>query len=170
MLKVYLAGAIRAGRFEDIAWRSRVIIALGGEPVEVLSPLAGKSYDEETKQWRVHGTIAPSAKYIVKHDLWMVNRADVVVVNLTALAEGYPSIGTLVELGAAAALGKLIYVVVDAEYTGHQNQAMYRLHPFIEQVASEVFTSVEALIAYLRPQVSVLLGDTPMFVGTEVER
>lgn len=160
----YLAGAIRDGMQEDIEWRHRIIAALGGTAT-ILSPLAGKTYNAKTKTWRVHGTTVPSAKYIVKHDLWMVRQADVVVVNLTSMMKGYPSIGTLVELGAAAALGKLIYIVVDKNFTGHQNQAMYTLHPFIEQIAAQTFESVDVLVPYLIAQVGVLSGRCPEFAG-----
>jgi nucleoside 2-deoxyribosyltransferase len=162
---VYLAGAIRDGRNEDIIWREQLIEAIG-DRARVLSPLACKSYNATTKRWLIHGFVEPSADFIVKHDLWMVRQADIVVGNVISLAEGYPSIGTLIELGGAAILNKVIYLLLAEGYRGHQNQEMYRVHPFLERNAAAVFSTLEELEVFLPAQLDVMNGSAPSFAGT----
>lgn len=159
---IYLVGAIRDGRPEDIAWREQVIDKLYGRAI-LLNPLAGKTYNETTKRWTVHG-IDPSAKYIYRHDLDCVRKADIIVANMTALSERYPNIGSLLEIGGAAILGKLIYLLIDRDYTGHENQTMYKLHPFLDEAAVCVFHTLAEMIEYLDVQVDMLSGRKPWYV------
>lgn len=161
---LYLVGAIRDDRPEDIAWREDVIDRLRGRAL-ILNPLAGKSYDPERKSWTVHGGVVPSAKYIFRHDLACVRRADAIVANMTALSERYPNIGSLVEIGGAAILGKLIYLLIDKDYAGHDNQTMYKLHPFLDEAATVVFYSMAEMLKYLDNQVDMLSGIKPSFAG-----
>lgn len=161
---IYLVGAIRDDRQEDIEWRERVIAALGDQAV-FLNPLAGKTFNPETKAWSMTAGVKPDARYIYKQDIWCVDRADVVIANMTSLAEKYPSIGSLMELGRATARGALIFTILDAGYTGHENQALYKLHPFIEQSSTATFTSVDDCIEFLSRQLDVLSGAFPRFDG-----
>ncbi len=161
---LYLVGAIRDDRPEDIEWREQVIEHLE-DHATVLNPLAGKTYNTETKRWTVHGKVTPTAKYIFRHDLACVRKADVIVANMTALSDGYPSIGSLMEIGAAAMLGKLIYLLVDENYAGHANPAMFTLHPFLDEAATVVFHTLPDLLEYLDHQVDMLSGRRPYFEG-----
>jgi len=161
-LTVYLAGAIRDGRTDDIAWREQFISALSDQ-IDFLNPLAGKHYDETTKLWTMNGQPS-TAKNIVLHDFWCVDRADLIVFNLLALAEGYPNIGSLVEYGRATARGCLIYSIIQPQYKGHGNLAMYALHPFIEQPSSLVFSSPEECLAFLSQKVRMLTGSDAHYV------
>jgi nucleoside 2-deoxyribosyltransferase len=160
---VYLAGAIRDGRYEDIDWREQVMQRLDGRAV-FLNPLGGKTYNPTTREWRLSG-IASTAPRIVKHDFWCVDRADIVLANVTSLAEGYPSIGTLVELGRASARGALVYLVAEPGYRGHENSAMFALHPFLEQIAAAVFDSMDEATDFLEGHLNVLSGADPGFIG-----
>ena len=162
VLTMYLAGAIRDGRPEDIAWREKVIDALKGLPIRILNPLGGKVY--ENGQWTVSG-VESSAQFIFEHDKWCVEQSDVVLFNFRALSEKYPNIGTLVEFGMAVGLpGKrLIYSVVDPAYTGHENERMYKLHPFLAQPSSNVFNTMDEAIEFLKKHMKVLSGRAPSF-------
>jgi hypothetical protein len=172
---VYLAGSIRDGNEPDIQWREDVIAALGtpihtgagpGQLARFLNPVGAKTYNPETKEWRIVNR--PSgARIIVRQDFWCVNRADIVLFNFRALSQKYPNIGTLVEFGAAANRYPhcLIYSIVDPEYTGHENTAMFHLHPFIEENSAVVFATVPDAIEYLKGYLPVLSGQNPHFGG-----
>lgn len=172
MVTLYLAGAIRDGNKEDIEWRERLIARLAALPaantgpfVSILNPLANKTFNPQTKEWRV-ATTRTNAKGIVGQDLWCVRRADIVVANFTSLMEGYPSIGTVMEVGAAAGIGgKLIYSVIDPNFTGHTNPGVFHLHPFLEQLSTEVFASCQELEDFLVSHLPSLAGANPFFGG-----
>ena len=156
MLTIYLAGAIRDGRLNDIEWREKVISSLLDSPAIILNPLGGKHFDAKSGAWTLCGreVTAPS---IVKYDFNSVKRADIILANLTSLSERYPSIGTLIELGAAAALGKLIYLILDNKYAGHEN-SMFTRHPFLQEIAADIFESVDEAIEFLKKYIPVLSG------------
>lgn len=160
---IYLAGAIRDGIDGDIIWREDAIRRLDGFAI-FLNPLAGKSFDLETKKWSMNG-VYPGAREIVKQDFWCVDNADIIVANFLSLADGYPSIGTLVEFGRATKTGALIYSIVATNYTGHENTAMFRLHPFIEENSAAVFYDVRSCIDFLQAHLFALSGYDPHFRG-----
>lgn len=81
------------------------------------------------------------------------------------LSEGYPTIGSLIEFGHATAKKCLIYSIIATDYTGHQNNAMYKLHPFLEINSSIIFSSVAECIEFLRNRVDSLSGVNPYFAG-----
>ena len=153
-LRIYLAGAIRDGRAEDIEWRERIISDLAGMATW-LNPLGDRWYDPHTGHWSMSG-ITPSASIIVPHDFWMVEHSDIIIFNLTAMAEGYPNIGTLVEFGHATALHPrpLLYTVTS------QPQ---RLHPFLSESSAAVFGFMVTLTDFLRRHLPVLEGSQPRF-------
>jgi len=162
VLSMYLAGAIRDGRKEDIEWREQVIDALKGLPVRIINPIAGKTYEDG--KWTVSG-VSSGAKFITKHDQFYVRQADIGLFNFRALSQGYPNIGTLVEFGWASNNVKptLIYAIVDPDYAGHDSKKMYNLHPFIEQFAAQVFDTTEQAIEFLKRHVPVMTGLAPSF-------
>jgi nucleoside 2-deoxyribosyltransferase len=158
---IYLAGAIRDQRTDDISWREQFIAALK-EYAILLNPLGGKSYDPETNKWTMNG-IESSSRTIVQQDFWCVDRADIVVFNFLALAEGYPNIGTLVEFGRATARGALIYSIIAPTYRGHANSGMYSLHPFLAEPSCVVFRSPEDCLAFLSQHIKMLSGVDPHY-------
>lgn len=165
-LSMYLAGAIRDGREEDLIWREQVIQAFPG--ITILNPVANKRYIKtETQQtWIVGGDadFEPSAKFLVRHDFFMVDRADIVLANLSSLAEGYPSIGTMMELGRASGNGGLIYSIVPPSTPGLANK-IYKVHPFIEDISSQTFASVGDAIDFLAWHHFALDGSNPHYGG-----
>lgn len=160
MITIYLAGAIRDGRLDDIEWREKVISLLDGLAT-FLNPLGGKHFDSIKSNWTLAGRRS-TAHTIVKYDFNSVKRADIVLANLTSLNERYPSIGTLIELGAAAAQGKLIYLIMDKKYAGHAN-AMFTMHPFLQEIVADIFESVDECIEFLKRYLPVINGTNPRY-------
>lgn len=161
---VYLAGAIRDTHPEDIEWRER-LIALFGARATILNPLAGKG---DPPGWVLHGLRTPDAKFIVAHDFWAIDRADVIVFNFSSLSDGYPSIGTLCEFGRATGTGALLYTILDRSYQGHENPGVgYALHPFLEQNSAAIFHSIADAAEFLVAHLGVLSGENPHWRGRE---
>lgn len=143
---VYLAGSIRDGVEEDILWRERAITALQSTQCTILSPLAGKSYDPETKLWSLYDRFVPDSKYIVHADYWCVDRADIGLFDFRSLATGYASIGTVSEWGRSTGRSMLRLATIVPNQQGAN--AMFGLHPFLEQHASKVFHDVDEMIFF----------------------
>ncbi len=162
-LVVYLAGAIRDGHGEDIAWREWAIRELGALAV-IINPCGGKTYHPEAKVWTLHGR-RPSGRSLVHHDFWAVDRADLIIFNLLPLAEGYASIGTLGEFFRSTGRSVLRYAIVKPGYTGHLNETMYQLHPFIEEHCTEIFPDVGPCLEFAREHLAVLSGRNPHYKG-----
>jgi nucleoside 2-deoxyribosyltransferase len=160
---VYLAGAIRDDHDEDIVWREEAIDRLGLKAT-ILNPLGGKTRDSKTGAWFM-SSIPAVSKSIVKQDFWCVDRADIVIANLLSMSEGYPSIGTMMELGRASGTNALIYVIVDPDYKGHKNPGIFRAHPFIEQIAGATFENVEDCMRFTEQHLDVLNGTNSRFRG-----
>lgn len=149
---IYLAGAIRDDNVEDIVWRERMVDTLSASCV-VLNPLGAKHYHKNTKTWTLAGRLS-AAPTIFKHDLAHIKRCDILVANLNGLGElsasgkPYANIGTLMELGAAAVLHKLIYLIPSPNAYGSAN-SMFYLHPFLEQATAITFPGVDDVISFL---------------------
>jgi hypothetical protein len=164
-VSIYLAGAIRDSQERDRAWRGVFINCLGDLPgVTILSPLANKRFNPLTTKWSI-GTIQTKARHIVRQDLWMVKRADIVVANFSSLVDGYPSIGTVMEVGAAAGAGKLIYSIIDPSYQGSPNPGAFTLHPFLDEVSTEIFASETDCLEFLHSHLGALTGSVPEYRG-----
>ena len=166
MIHIYLAGAIRDNHPEDIEWREQAITVIQPHPVVVLNPLGGRFFDPISKLWTLKDGHQDDARMIVKQDFWAIDHSDLVIFNFNALAEGYPNIGTLVEFGRACGRSILIYSIVPKHYTGHENTAMYRLHPFLEQNSACLFHGLEECLNFLKYHIPVLTGCTPRYDAT----
>ena len=154
-----MAGAIRDGVEEDIAWRERLIDAVG-DRATILNPLAGNTYSGLTRRWSKSGLdITPAM--IVAQDFWHVDRADLIVFNFSALDDRYPNIGTLVEFGRATAMGCLIYSILPAGFAG--GKAMFSLHPFLARNSALVFPDADDCIAFVARHVDALSGRAPRY-------
>ncbi len=149
--KIYLAGAIRDNRPEDIEWRQYARRSLEffktpeGPVVRgyvILDPLEGKTYDDE-HGWLIHATTKATGDIFVHRDLAMIRSADVMLANLSALQDGYPCVGTLMELGIAMER-RLLTVVVGSYATCN--------HPFIASMAYRRVATVDAAIDWLKAE------------------
>lgn len=153
-VKVYLAGSIRDGVEEDIAWRERAIDALQSERCIIFSPLAGKKYEPETKLWTLYGKSVPDSKYIVHADYWCVERSDLILFDFRSLATGYASIGTMSEWGRSTAYNILRLSTVAPNQKGAN--AMFGLHPFLEQHSAKVFNDVDEMIGFAKANIQAV--------------
>jgi nucleoside 2-deoxyribosyltransferase len=160
-ITIYLAGAIRDDHPEDIEWRELFIKHLKNIAT-IFNPLAGKVFDSEKKKWYLHGHFS-TGEIIVPHDFWMVEHSDLIIFNFLSLAEGYPSIGTLVEFGHATAGNALLYCIIPKGYTGHDSTNQYKLHPFLAKNATMVFQGVDSCLEFLIKRVQSLNGNKPEY-------
>lgn len=164
MLHLYLAGAIRDGKAEDIEWREEVAQKLfpyvESGLLRILSPLGGKVYNEQERVWTISG-VRSNAHLIVSQDFWCVDRADICVFNFLPLTTDYKSIGTLSEWGRSTARSCLRFVIWPSDFTGHENQMYKQVHPFIANNATQVFASVEECASFLLKHVPVVAGVAP---------
>ena len=172
MVTIYLAGAIRDTHAEDIQWREFLISRIEHKHalnVSILNPVGNKTYNPSTREWKMSG-IHAGAKEIFAQDLWCVRRADIIIANFNSFKDGYPSIGTVMEVGAAAGIGgKLVYSILDKDSSfGVENTGNFKLHPFLEQSSSAIFPSVDALVDFLVPHLGMLVGTEPRFGGLTV--
>lgn len=137
MKTVYLAGPISGQSYNEATdWRDLAKDFLEAADIEVRTPMRDKlhlSASEELPRQDASRVLcrAPS---IVARDFNDLRAADLVLANL--LDTRRISIGTLVELGYAAALGKPVVVVLsltDPAYT----------HPFVLETAAAVVETLE---------------------------
>lgn len=162
---IYLAGAIRDNKDEDIAWREQAIGRLY-DVAQILNPLAGKSFDPDTGKWLLFGNENPDARYIVQADFWCVDRADIILFNFASLADKYPSLGTLTEFGRSTARPILRLAIVGSEYQGHENTKHFPgLHPFLAENCAKVFGSPAEAIAFTR-NYCLAVTQSPRFRGS----
>jgi len=161
--KVYLAGAVRGDHLlEDISWRQRAIEILQDVAI-ILNPVAGKQYDPKGDiKWSMHGRQVYS-RTVTHTDLWHVRSADLIIANLQSMATGYASVGTMVEFGAAAILGKLIYSIVVPGTKLHDTDGEFDVHPFIKTLSAAVFNTVEECLWFARAELQVASGAHPNY-------
>lgn len=127
--KVYLAGPIASCTYrEATAWRRAVALALSGR-AECLDPMRDNDPSPPL-----------SSRAIVSRDLADVQRADVVLMALPSV-----SVGTLVELGWATAMGKLVIL-----WLPHGVPDALRYHPFILECASATVATIDEAVAVVR--------------------
>lgn len=145
MLKIYLAGAIRGP--EDYRWRQIVTERYAGKAT-MLSP---SDIGVDVNELRNFGG---SAYMTFRTDLHLIDTADCLIVNLSALDDGYPCIGTIMEVGYALKAGKHILT-----YCSEKS----RTHPFIAFSGAGVFTLWNDLFRYLDGLLVVHSGSSPIF-------
>lgn len=152
---IYLAGPI-TGHTHDSANEWRLIYGqdLRHQGWNVLSPLDNtpnpKNTDEVLDPWfedQFHDDL--SATEAVQMDLRMIAEAQVVFVNLHGAER--VSIGTMCELGYAAALGKLVVTLGDPSFHDH---------PFVHEL-STYYTEREQDLGHLLAECRRILVEPP---------
>lgn len=146
MLKFYLAGAIRGS--QDYQWR-KIVADKYQDRLTTFSPSDIGIADAEKLR-----KFGGSAYMTYRTDLNLIDQADGLIVNLLAMDEGYPSIGTLFEVGYARAKGKLILIHASARI---------QAHPFIAFGGDGVFLLWNDLFQYLDQYLEVQDGGSPVF-------
>ncbi len=142
----YLAGPIRG--IEDYVWRKSFSQEYQDELI-CLTPS-----DIVTMDLQRLRSFGPAAYMTYKTDLDLINRSELVIVNLLPMSTGYPAIGTLFELGYARAKNKLIFIVADAKR---------KEHPFLAFGADGLYESFEKLGTFLHQYLEALQGKCPVF-------
>jgi len=144
--KVYVAGPIRGP--EDYVWRKEFVTRYS-KRLDCLIPSDIITRDfEKLRQFR------PAAYMTYRTDLDLIDRCDMVVMNLLPHEEGYPARGTLFELGYARAKNKLIVAVAGTDTAKH---------PFIAFGADGVYASFPAMYEFLDKYLDVLNGKCQFF-------
>jgi nucleoside 2-deoxyribosyltransferase len=144
--RTYLCGPIRDDR--DYLWRKEFVEEYEGRmqfriPSDIIT-------DDLSKLSR----FSPASYMTYRTDLDLIDRSDILVANLLPMADGYPAIGSLFEIGYARAKGKLIFIVADSKR---------KEHPFLAFGADGLYSSFEELGKFLHEYLSILEGNCPVF-------
>ena len=143
---IYLCGPIRGAH--DYVWRKQFVEEYKDEltfriPSDVVTM--------DVEKLRKFG---PAAYMTYRTDLDLIDRSDMLVANLLPMAEGYPAIGSLFEIGYARAKGKLIFIVADNTR---------KCHPFLAFGADGLYPSFDELNVFFHKYLKVLEGGCPVF-------
>lgn len=143
---VYLSGPITGLTYEEarFGWRSEFALHLHsfgkwGQSIRVLSPMRHEGHLAELKgpiEKAYPENLFSSPKMIVAKDFLDVKASDIVIANLIGATKA--SIGTMVELGYAKALGKTIIVIMEEGDWPNPHR-----HPFVTELADAVAPSVK---------------------------
>ena len=126
MNSVYLAGGITGLTYNKADdWRTAVAAKLEARGIVAIDPLRGKTYEgKATADGSHHGDMQGHhrvgvGQVVNRRDSWDVRRCDFVLVNV--LGAKRVSIGTVLEVGMAYALGKYILLVMESEGNPHDH-------------------------------------------------
>jgi nucleoside 2-deoxyribosyltransferase len=144
---VYLAGAIRTE--QDYVWRKDFVREFKNKflfriPSDIITMGVNKGM----------GQFNPTAYMTYRTDIDLIDRSEIVVANLLPMADGYPSIGTLFEVGYARAKGKLLFIVADAKR---------KEHPFLAFGADGFYANFGELYDFLHRYLDTLNGECWVF-------
>lgn len=119
---VYLAGPIGGCSYgECTSWREVFTRLLHGFDVECINPMRGKSYlKNETEIDKIrYSTPLSCPKGVYTRDRFDALRCDLLIVNL--LGAQKPSLGSVMEIAWADAVGTPIVLVMEAEGNCHEH-------------------------------------------------
>lgn len=141
-MKVYLAGPIAGLSYKQaVQRRSKLKGQLELMGHRVISPMRAKEELRGTRKLGTNGYVGTNSDTaIFRRDTWDVRRCDLMVADLTGVKK--VSIGTMVELGMAWALGKYVVVVLPA--------GSVHDHLFVRQAASIVFETVDEALRWIK--------------------
>ncbi len=142
-MKIYCAAPISGKSGEDVwSYYENITAVLRNMGYEVLSPMTGKEYLRLEKHLKAEGYEGPvsTAKAIYSRDIWMVEQADIVYMNLKGAER--VSIGCMMELERAHSKGKHTVVVME-EGNIHE-------HAFVHEATDVRFGEVNQALNYLK--------------------
>ena len=143
-MKIYLGFRISGSSYEAVTkYVSNVQEELDSCGYTVMHPMTGKESLRTETQFKAHGYAGiPQATNhaIFERDIWMVRQCDVFYLNLMD-ADERVSIGGVMELAVAAALGEHTVVSMGAENI-HQ-------HAFVLEAADVIYETHEEAMKYL---------------------
>jgi nucleoside 2-deoxyribosyltransferase len=156
-LVLYLAGAITGLSYgEAVAWREETAnrLAETAPHVRCVDPTRAKRHLANVDQIGPHGHPGGllDGHAVVARDLWDLDRADVILMNLSGARRA--SVGCMVELGWARARGRFVIVVLPAEETaGAPRSADMPVNPhdhsFVHELASAVVGTLDEALALI---------------------
>jgi len=140
MFTIYLAGYISGEKIEEcIKWRKDIrsyYVNKGWDELVFLDPLNGD--DRETIDYEgLSSTVIPN-KAIVHRDYQSVKNADLIIANLDTFGAERQLTGTLFELAWAWTFETPVIII--------SNNPRFNKHPFVQDTASMIVSSVEELI------------------------
>lgn len=139
---VYLSGPITGLSYDEakFGWREDFAgrILREGLPIRVLSPMRHKEHLRKSKSlW------ADGSKAIIERDLADIRRSDLMVVNVNGARR--VSIGTMIEIGYATALGKPIVLIWNDE----GNSENPHNHGWVTSLSAYWATDVEEAVKFV---------------------
>lgn len=140
---VYLAHPITGLSYDDVhQYYETLRLVLKNAGFDVIHPMTGKGYLRTEMEFSPHGYGNPVSTNhaIVERDQWMVEQADLVLVDLVGATQR--SIGCISELAWAHLLRKHTIVAME---DGNVHQ-----HAFIIEMADVLFPTLEEAIAYMK--------------------
>lgn len=143
-MKIYCSHPISGMSYQEVSKYYWNINRLLNPYYTVLSPMTGKEALRTEIEFRAEGYDNPVStnRAIVGRDKWMVQQADVILVNLNNATERV-SIGSVCEMAWAYHLGKHIILILDKE------EENIHLHAFILEMADIIFQTSNEAIEYL---------------------
>jgi len=150
MTKLYLAHPITGLSGDEVfGYYDKWVKELTHTGFEILYPMTAKGHLRTESNYKSHGYDKPVStdKAIVGRDSWMVNQADIVLIDLTGAEQ--VSIGCVSELAWAWCQGKHTIVVM--------NDDNPHCHAFILHQAHIIFPTMDDALEYLY---QLATGDT----------
>ena len=145
MPSVYLGGPIAGLTYDEASdWREAATEACAALGYSVYSPMRGKDVLRPQYTHRVFGFNAEVSNGLLgpfARDMHDIRRCDVMIAHIGTSED--VSIGTMIELGAAYALGKFVVVVLPNVRGRPYADTAGRLHPFVAGVATAVVGTIE---------------------------
>jgi len=141
---IYCAGPISGQGYDEVVgYYKKIVGKLSKMGFDVLYPMCGKSYLRNEIEFKAEGYEHPLSTNhaILRRDRWMIEKADVIYVNLVRGAERV-SIGTVAEMGMAHALGGKHVVTVLPDDNIHN-------HSFVLEMSDVVFKTEDEAEEYL---------------------
>jgi nucleoside 2-deoxyribosyltransferase len=151
MKTVYLAGPITGLEYvEATNWRNdaKLLLALNG--ITGLSPMRGKEYLSEVKEFTMDGdkyssfSVMSSNRGIMTRDRWDATRCDVLLVNL--LDAKRVSIGTCMEIAWADAVRTPIVCVMEPTGNPHEHGMILEAIGFRTASLNEAIYIIKAIL------------------------
>lgn len=141
---LYVAHPISGLSYDEVFGYYEKVRADLGFYYDVLSPMTGKEELRNEIEFRAQGYDNPVAtnRAIVGRDKWMVEKCDILFVNLNS-ATSRVSIGAMCEMAWAYQRGKHIILVMN------KNQENIHNHAFVLEMADIHFDAYQDAIDYL---------------------
>lgn len=160
----YLAGALRT--IEDYQWRKLVTEKTEGKlicftPPDIIAEKPGDKSLVVGPDWFREQKFRPKNFMTQRTDLFLIDQADIVLVNLLALNDKYPCIGSLVEMGYAKGKNKFILAVAGPEY---------KRHPFVAFTADGAFDTMDDMLEYLQHILVTVSGTSDLYSRPELNK